>query len=795
MALFLLRSRPVTARALVSQWPRRTPWTAVRRITFRAAAGHLPPGFADAFTVNLQVTKQTLHQTSPDSPDDGMTDLQRQAVRRVQKWFCRLSAPPNTYDTLVLLMSLPLHHWLDEKDFLAHLLYATNVPRDRPIFLHAAVVDQVPLYDNHSGTLTASDGFSLLRTHRENVVTAADPGLAMEEQDEWKTEQRRRSIPPSTPPSLVFDIPPPASSSSSTTSSASAAAAAADMMDYTTLDLPLADTYVNALMPHKFYTSVWDPSAGRGISQLKLKPQWTRMQWLKGKTTLRLRGPGLGAAAADGGNSSSSTPVQPPPQGTGSNTNGNDTTGSDSSSSTTTSSSGSKSTITIPLLPLTPAHRIHRSAGNIISQLWPRNAAGPMPASEELEKLIPRLRELRLDATGDEETYYAGGGLGVWALTIPPSQAVAGSVGGPVGELPVLDIKEAAAAVAEWGRYQLLERELAEKVRGRLKELVARGCRLHRVVSGGGGWGAKRGLLSLDPETKFPVEDKEEKQRSTRSSSSSKDTEDDDFDYGVLANFMASLVGEAPPTTGNAGERGLAMPGMYIQFLVEPVEAFPSPLSSPSSSSSASPSSTKPSPPPTENPNATNTAKNTNNEPLTNAKTTTLTLALGVIPDPSTSSTTSSSSPFPPAHTTATAHAHNLLSTITHRAVSPVLCGQENLFGAVSSSAIYLSGWKKTAAANTRNLYGGGAGTRSARTSLLSWSAAVAGKDGGNKNNDKEIRVVDTKLDAPLTWVVARVEGAVRPGIPSAVWKRSKGEGEDFGEEDVEWRVVEIRQS
>jgi hypothetical protein len=76
----------------------------------------------------------------------------------------------------------------------------------------------------------------------------------------------------------------------------------------------------------------------------------------------------------------------------------------------------------------------------------------------------------------------------------------------------------------------------------------------------------------------------------------------------------------------------------------------------------------------------------------------------------------------------------------------------------------------------------------------------VAGKDGGNKNKNnnnhcKEIRVVDTKLDAPLTWVVARVEGAVRPGLPVAVWKRSKADGEEVREEDVDWRVVEIRQS
>jgi hypothetical protein len=38
---------------------------------------------------------------------------------------------------------------------------------------------------------------------------------------------------------------------------------------------------------------------------------------------------------------------------------------------------------------------------------------------------------------------------------------------------------------------------------GTVEESIRSGSRLHRVVSGGGGWGKKQGLLSLDPETTF----------------------------------------------------------------------------------------------------------------------------------------------------------------------------------------------------------------------------------------------------------------------------------------------------
>ncbi len=63
----------------------------------------------------------------------------------------------------------------------------------------------------------------------------------------------------------------------------------------------------------------------------------------------------------------------------------------------------------------------------------------------------------------------------------------------------------------------------------------------HTVVSGGGGWGLKQGLLSLDAQTRC-----------------SPTGEDDDID-----GFIRSFYGE--DTAGS-----IVTPGSFIQFLVEP---------------------------------------------------------------------------------------------------------------------------------------------------------------------------------------------------------------------------------
>ena len=60
-------------------------------------------------------------------------------------------------------------------------------------------------------------------------------------------------------------------------------------------------------------------------------------------------------------------------------------------------------------------------------------------------------------------------------------------------------------------------------------------------VSGGGGWGAKKGLLSLDPETSLETQDHED-----------------------LENFIRSFKGE-----DSSNGSGIVTPGSYVQFFTE----------------------------------------------------------------------------------------------------------------------------------------------------------------------------------------------------------------------------------
>ena len=60
------------------------------------------------------------------------------------------------------------------------------------------------------------------------------------------------------------------------------------------------------------------------------------------------------------------------------------------------------------------------------------------------------------------------------------------------------------------------------------------------IVSGGGGWGLKQGLLSLDPQTRHSTPDQED-----------------------VESFIRSFNGD-----DSAG--GIVTPGSYVQFLVEP---------------------------------------------------------------------------------------------------------------------------------------------------------------------------------------------------------------------------------
>ena len=119
------------------------------------------------------------------------------------------------------------------------------------------------------------------------------------------------------------------------------------------------------------------------------------------------------------------------------------------------------------LIAITPTRVITAAIGNIIRKV---SAGGSpqvdVPASEELERAIN---------DGMNEGSPPDQPAGVWALVCPQEHtALEGSVAVRMGSGP-----------------------------DQLQHAILSGCRLHKVLGGGGGWGEKQGLLALDPDSDY----------------------------------------------------------------------------------------------------------------------------------------------------------------------------------------------------------------------------------------------------------------------------------------------------
>lgn len=142
----------------------------------------------------------------------------------------------------------------------------------------------------------------------------------------------------------------------------------------------------------------------------------------------------------------------------------------------------------IPVVPVTAPRRIADIYGNILRRLE-MNGQDAVPASQELER--------RLDAYFRSQGWRAQP-ANVWALILPHEYIQEGSEGrlsyhGSQATVPLLD---AEAVQKTWSMKD-------SRSETQISELIANGARLNRVLSGGGGWGRKQGLLSLDPEAGY----------------------------------------------------------------------------------------------------------------------------------------------------------------------------------------------------------------------------------------------------------------------------------------------------
>ncbi|KAG6041004.1 hypothetical protein E4U41_006333 [Claviceps citrina] len=184
-----------------------------------------------------------------------------------------------------------------------------------------------------------------------------------------------------------------------------------------------------------------------------------------------------------------------------------------------------------PLSPVTRARKVTASFGNIVRGIEMDGKS--TPASTELEAAVNSIFEHQRTAAT------TSGPLGVWAL-ITPDKSQTG------GKWTAEDAPDPSAIV----EGKAVTRADVEACADYLQRQHQAGGRFYQVLSGGGGWGPKKGLLSLDPrETYFASSEEEEMERFVRTmSSSSFAPPGSHIQFFVPA--MASAETVASPATG-----------------------------------------------------------------------------------------------------------------------------------------------------------------------------------------------------------------------------------------------------
>lgn len=139
--------------------------------------------------------------------------------------------------------------------------------------------------------------------------------------------------------------------------------------------------------------------------------------------------------------------------------------------------------LSLPLFTLAQPCQIKKSMGNVITKLRSPDGLGEVPASQDLEIRVSEF----LDRKELEASQVA-----VWALIVP-------------SEVAAQD-----ARFQEWAESMSSQLYTASAHNTlRVADLVWRGAKLRKVLSGGGGWGQKMGLLSIDPDDGYAGSDSE----------------------------------------------------------------------------------------------------------------------------------------------------------------------------------------------------------------------------------------------------------------------------------------------
>ncbi|KAK3953117.1 hypothetical protein QBC32DRAFT_127884 [Pseudoneurospora amorphoporcata] len=210
------------------------------------------------------------------------------------------------------------------------------------------------------------------------------------------------------------------------------------------------------------------------------------------------------------------------------------------------------STAWFQLAPITSPRKIVSGLGNILKQVEIDGESAP--ASKELEDVIPKLLSLRASSQKLLKSPLDSHAVKVWALVIPDEvyQKFANlqpySVYLP-GQFPSPPFDLEGASTVD-------EKRSAAMCSATLQALLLAGCHIREILSGGGGWGTKQGLLSLDPQDR-------DSRRKTPKNNEAKEEEDEEDDMEGLERFLRTLRGEQ-----NVGD--IASPGSWVQFFVAP---------------------------------------------------------------------------------------------------------------------------------------------------------------------------------------------------------------------------------
>ncbi|WQF77900.1 hypothetical protein CDEST_02914 [Colletotrichum destructivum] len=194
----------------------------------------------------------------------------------------------------------------------------------------------------------------------------------------------------------------------------------------------------------------------------------------------------------------------------------------------------SKYNIQSPLVPITAPRKILAGLGNIVSLV--EVDGEETPASTELEKAVNELYVRR----SKEGHTFPPGPVGVWALVQPP---------GPK-QSKDLDILQEWFDLSSQTQDVHEEWELALEFKDQIRCHLQHRGRLYKILSGGGGWGKKRGLLSLDPDVAYSLSPGDEGLDSFIRSFESRNDGSAEQDRSTWQDVVA--------------------PGSYIQYFITP---------------------------------------------------------------------------------------------------------------------------------------------------------------------------------------------------------------------------------